>query len=143
MNKILFVTNGENFKIVTEKGVVGFKAGRKNYALKTHPGDLLAFYIAGIGKIGGIVKIESEMYEDRSRFFTMKTPGEIYPWRFKSSNVQVLPEDKWIPIEFFRDKLEIFSKRDGPHWKLALQGQIHYLNGTDFKIVEQTIRDLE
>jgi predicted RNA-binding protein len=139
MNFILFVTNTENFATTTEKGIVGFKAGRKNYALKTRPGDQLAFYIAGTGKVGGIVKIESEMYEDREKLFKPKTPGEIYPWRFKSSNILVLPEEKWIPIEHFRDKLEIFKARPGPHWKLALQGQIHYLTSEDFQTVQEEL----
>ncbi len=139
MNKILFVTNIENFQTTTADGVVGFKAGRKNYALKTHPGDQLAFYIAGIGKVGGIVEITSQMYEDREKLFKPKTPGEIYPWRFKSKNILVLPQEKWIPIEDFRDKLEMFKSRQGAHWKLALQGQIHYLSDADFNIVRDLL----
>ncbi len=140
MNHILFVTNPENFKTTTEKGIVGFKTGRRSYADKTQPGDLLAYYVAGIGKIGGIVRIESTMYEDREKLFKPKTPGEIYPWRFKSSNVVVAPEEKWVPIEFFRDKLSIFKKREDPHWKLALQGQIHYITADDFEIIQKSLR---
>lgn len=127
MNYILFVTNAENFKTFDQKGILGFKKLRKNYALKTHPGDLLVCYIGEIGKLAGIFKIESEMYEDREKLFIMKTKDEIYPWRFKVSTVVALSEDHWVPIENFRDKLEMFKKRSGPHWKLALQGQIHYL----------------
>ena len=140
MNYILFVTNQENFEIFTKQGIVGFKQLRKNYALKTHPGDLLACYIGGLGKVGGIVKIESEMFEEREELFTMKTPGEIYPWRFKCSTVVALAEERWVPIENFRDKLSIFRRRAGSHWKLALQGQIHYLTEEDWKEVEDALR---
>lgn len=139
MNHILFVTNAENFKIFDQRHILGFKQLRKNYALKTHPGDLLACYIGGIGKVGGVFRIESEMYEDREPLFTMKTKDEIYPWRFKVSTVKVLPEKKWLPIEEFKDKLSIFKKRQGPHWKLALQGQIHYLTVEDWREVEKQI----
>lgn len=140
MNYILFVTNEANFKIFTEKGILGFKERRKNYALKTHPGDRLVCYVAGIGKLGGIVQIESEMFENPEKIFTMKTPGELYPWRFKVSTVVTLPEEQWVPIENFRDKLSLFKKRVGPHWKLALQGQIHYLTSEDYKIIEKALK---
>lgn len=140
MNYILFVTNADNFKIFDEKGLLGFKQLRKNYDLKIHPGDLLTTYVGGIGKLSGIFKIESEMFEDREKLFTMKTKNEIYPWRFKVSTVVALPEDKWIPIEFFRDKLSIFKKHSGSHWKLALQGQIHYLTAEDWEEVEKALR---
>lgn len=140
MNYILFVTNPENFKLFASKNVLGFKKLRKNYSLKTHPGDLLVCYIAGIGKLSGIFKIESEMFEETEKLFTMKTPGEIYPWRFKVSKVVTLPEEQWIPIENFRDKLSIFKKREGAHWKLALQGQIHYLTPDDWQEVEKALR---
>jgi predicted RNA-binding protein len=139
MNNILFITNKENFQIFSKEGVLGFKQLRKNYALKTHPGDQVACYIGGIGKVGGIFKIESEMYEDREKVFTMKTKDEIYPWRFKVSTVKVLPEERWIPIEEFKDKLSIFKKRAGPHWKLALQGQIHYLTTEDWQHIEDLL----
>lgn len=139
MNYILFVTNTDNFNIFHKKGILGFKQLRKNYALKTYPGDLLATYLGGIGKLSGIFKIESEMYEDWEELFAMKTKHEIYPWRFKVSTVKVLPEEKWVPIEFFRDKLSIFKKRAGPHWKLALQGQIHYLTREDWQEVENVL----
>jgi hypothetical protein len=53
--------------------------------------------------------------------------------------VKALPEEKWIPIEEFKDKLEMFSKIKGTHWKLALQGQVHYLTPKDFQILEEEI----
>lgn len=140
MNYILFVTNAENFKLFDQKHILGFKQLRKNYALKTHPEDLLTTYVGGIGKLSGIFKIESEMYENREKLFTMKTKDEIYPWRFKVSTVVALPETRWVPIENFRDKLSMFKKRSGPHWKLALQGQIHYLTTEDWKEVEKGLR---
>jgi hypothetical protein len=141
MNFILFVTNEDNFHFFHEKGILGFKQLRKNYAAKTHPGDFLVTYLGGIGKLSGIFKIESEMYEERQEIFTMKTKDEIYPWRFKVSTVVALPRAQWIPIENFRDKLSIFKKRAGPHWKLALQGQIHYLTAEDWQEVEQALRN--
>lgn len=140
MNHILFVTNAANFQIFVHREILGFKQLRKNYAMKTHPGDLLVTYIGGIGKLSGIFKIESEMYEDRQPFFTMKTKNEIYPWRFKISTVVALPEAQWVPIENFRDKLEMFKKRSGPHWKLALQGQVHYLTPEDWQEIEQALK---
>ncbi|HSX58014.1 MAG TPA: hypothetical protein VLE47_01945 [Candidatus Saccharimonadales bacterium] len=140
MNYILFVTNEENFKLFDQKHILGFKQLRKNYALKTHPGDQLVTYVGGIGKLSGIFKIESEMYEDRQELFTMKTKDEIYPWRFKVSTTVVLPEEQWVPIENFRDKLSMFKKRTGAHWKLALQGQIHYLTSEDWQQVEKAVK---
>lgn len=137
---ILFVTNADNFKIFDQKHILGFKQLRRKYALKTRPGDLLVTYVGGIGKLSGIFKIESEVYEDRESLFTMKTKEETYPWRFKVSTVLALSEAQWVPIENFRDKLSMFKKRSGPHWKLALQGQIHYLTAQDWQQVEKVLK---
>ena len=140
MNHILFVTNADNFQIFDQKHILGFKQLRKNYALKTHPGDQLVCYIGGIGKLAGVFRIESEMYEDREKLFTMKTKDEMYPWRFRVSTLAALPEEQWLPVEKFRDKLEMFKKRSGPYWRLALQGQVHYLTEQDWQEVENAVK---
>ncbi len=134
---ILFVTNAENFEIFTREGVVGFKERRKREAEKAKPGDILVCYIGGEKKIGGIIRTESEMFEDREKIFTEKTPNEIYPWRFKCSTVVNLEEEKRIPIEYFFDKLTMFEKFTSKY--LALQGQVHYLSEKDFAILRSEI----
>lgn len=134
---ILFVTNKDNFRIFTSQGLLGFKKSRKSEAGKTKPGDKLICYVGGEKKIGGILKIESEMFEDKKKIFAEKTPGEIYPWRFKVSTVVSLPEEKQLPIEYFFDKLEMFERYSSKY--LALQGQVHPLSAHDFNLLEDEI----
>ncbi len=58
----------ENFRINVERGfdVVGFKERRRRQAEQMAPGDEIVFYVTGVQELGGIARVTSEMYEDRT-----------------------------------------------------------------------------
>ena len=52
------------------------------------PGDEIVFYVTGVQAFGGIVRVTSEMFEDREKVWPGK-PGKVdpYPWRFETEPV--------------------------------------------------------
>ena len=57
----------ENFRINVERGfdVIGFKE-RRRQAQEFEPGDEIVFYVTGVQEFGGIARVTSEMFEDRT-----------------------------------------------------------------------------
>ena len=58
----------ENFRINVERGfdVIGFKERRRRQAEEFEPGDEIIFYVTGVQAFGGIARVRSEMFEDRT-----------------------------------------------------------------------------
>ena len=58
----------ENFRINVERGfdVIGFKERRRRQAEEFEPGDEIFFYVTGVQAFGGIARVSSEMFEDRT-----------------------------------------------------------------------------
>ena len=58
----------ENFRINVERGfdVIGFKERRRRQAEEFEPGDEIFFYVTGVQAFGGIARVKSEMFEDRT-----------------------------------------------------------------------------
>ena len=61
----------ENFRINLERGfdVIGFKERRRRQAEEFEPGDEIVFYVTGVQAFGGIARVKSEMFEDRTRIW--------------------------------------------------------------------------
>ena len=57
----------ENFRINVERGfdVIGFKE-RRRQAEEFEPGDEVFFYVTGVQAFGGLARVTSEMFEDRT-----------------------------------------------------------------------------
>ena len=86
----------ENFRINVERGfdVIGFKERRRRQAEEFEPGDEIFFYVTGVQAFGGLARVRSEMFEDRTPIWpqgTRITGGhkhrrrvkERYPWRVR------------------------------------------------------------
>src|SRR5256885_6353273 len=91
----------ENFRINAERGfdVIGFKERRRRQAEQMAPGDEIVFYLTGGQEFGGIARVSSEMYEDRTPIWpqgTKKQP-EGYPWRVDAQPGIVLDEGEVLP----------------------------------------------
>jgi hypothetical protein len=58
----------ENFRINVERGfdVIGMKERRRRQAEQMRAGDEIVFYVTGVQEFGGIARVTSEMYEDRT-----------------------------------------------------------------------------
>jgi EVE domain len=125
----------ENFRINVERGfdVIGFKEGRRNQASEFAPGDEVVFYVTGVQAFGGIARVRSTMFEDRTPIWPQgkKKKPEPYPWRVEAEPVLVLDEDAFVPAESLLGELEHLAKWPEAHWHLAFQGQLRTVSEAD------------
>jgi predicted RNA-binding protein len=133
----------DNFRATRERGfrVIGAKEGRRGMAEQIEPGDRIAFYVTGVQAFGGIVRVTSEMYEDREKIWPGK-PGKVdpYPWRFETEPEIVLDEDEFVPAVELAGELEHVRKWPAEHWHLAFQGQLRTVSEADAELLERRIR---
>jgi predicted RNA-binding protein len=133
----------ENFRINVERGfdVVGFKERRRNQAMEFEPGDEIVFYVTGVQAFGGIARVRSAMFEDRSPIWPQgkKKYPEAYPWRVEAEPVAVLAEDEFVPAESLLGELEHVRKWPAEHWHLAFQGQLRTVSEADARVLRERI----
>jgi predicted RNA-binding protein len=132
----------ENFRINVERGfdVIGFKERRRNQAEEFDPGDRVFFYVTGVQAFGGLARVKSEMFEDRTRIWPEKKgKPEIYPWRVEAEPVLILPEDAFVPAEELATELEHVRKWPPDHWHLAFQGQLRTIGDADASLLRERL----
>ena len=132
----------ENFRINVERGfdVIGFKERRRRQAEEFEPGDEVFFYVTGVQAFGGIARVKSEMFEDRTPIWPgKKGKPEAYPWRVEAEPVLILPEDRFVPAEELATKLEHVRKWPPDHWHLAFQGQLRTIGDADARLLTERL----
>jgi EVE domain-containing protein len=133
----------ENFRATRERGfrLIGAKEGRRGMAEQIEPGDRIVFYLTKVQAFGGIVRITSEMFEDREKVWPGK-PGKVdpYPWRFETEPLVILDEDDLVSAEQLAPQLEHVRKWPAEHWQLAFQGQLRTVGDDDAALLEREIR---
>ena len=129
----------ENFRINVERGfdVIGFKERRRRQAAEFEPGDEVVFYVTGLQAFGGIARVRSEMFEDRTPIWPQgrKKRPEDYPWRVAAEPLLVLDEDEFVPAEALVTELEHVRKWPHEHWHLAFQGQLRTISDSDAELL--------
>jgi hypothetical protein len=125
----------ENFEINVERGfdVIGLKEGRRNQAAEFEAGDEVVFYVTGIKAFGGIARVRSTMFEDRTPIWPQgkKKKPEAYPWRVEAEPVLVLDEADFVPAESLLGELKHLDKWPAEHWHLGFQGQLRTVSDAD------------
>jgi predicted RNA-binding protein len=132
----------ENFRINVERGfdLIGFKERRRRQAEEMEPGDEIFFYVTGVQAVGGLARVKSEMFEDRTRIWPAKKgKPEIYPWRVEAEPVLILPEEQFVPAEELVTELEHIRKWPPDHWHLAFQGQLRTIGEADAALLRQRL----
>ena len=141
----------ENFRINVERGfdVIGFKERRRRQAEEFEPGDEIFFYVTGVQAFGGLARVTSEMFEDRTRIWPgrnkrrpQKSPPDLpetYPWRVHGEPVLILPEDRFVPAEELVTELEHVRKWPLDHWHLAFQGQLRTIGDADMALLRERL----
>jgi len=134
----------ENFRATRERGfrLIGAKEGRRRMAEQIEPGDEIVFYLTVVQAFGGIVRVTSEMFEDREKVWPGK-PGKVdqYPWRFETEPVLALEEEQFVPAVDLASRLEHVCKWPAEHWHLAFQGQLRSVPDADARLLTETIRE--
>jgi predicted RNA-binding protein len=133
----------DNFRATREHDfrLIGAKEKRRPMAERIQPADEIVFYVTGVQAFGGVVRVTSEMFEDRSKVWPGK-PGkaDIYPWRFQTTPVVTLEEERFIPAVELVGELEHVAKWPAEHWHLAFQGQLRTVSERDAKVLGDRIR---
>ena len=155
----------ETFRINVERGfdVIGFKERRRRQAEQMRPGDEIVFYVTGVQDFGGIVRVTSEMYEDRTPIWpqgkkkqsraapsapdqplpalTPRRQGtpEAYPWRVDAEPLTILDEEDFVPAVELVGDLEHAGKWPAEHWHLAFQGQLRTVGPADAALLRERI----
>lgn len=139
----IFTGDLTNFRINVERGfdVIGFKERRRNQAAQFEPGDEIVFYVTGVQAFGGIARVRSEMFEDRTPIWPQgkKKRPEGYPWRVEAEPVLVLDEDAFVPAESLLEELEHLRKWPVEHWHLGFQGQLRTVSDGDARLLHERI----
>jgi predicted RNA-binding protein len=133
----------ENFRATREHGfgLIGMKERRRRQAEQFEPGDEIVFYITVVQAFAGIVRVTSELFEDRTKVWPGKpSDPDPYPWRFETEPVVVLDEHDFIPAVELAGELEHVGKWPAEHWHLAFQGQLRTVSEADAALLEQRIR---
>jgi len=134
----------ENFRATRDRGfgLIGAKEGRRRMAEQIEAGDEIVFYVTGVQAFGGIVRVTSEMFEDRTKVWPGK-PGKAdpYPWRFETEPVLVLDEERFVPAVELISELEHAQKWPAEHWHLAFQGQLRTVGKPDAALLSRRMGD--
>lgn len=128
----------ENYEATKAHGftVIGLKERNRNRALEIEVGDRIVLYLTRVMAFAGSIRVEGELYEDRSKVWPGK-PGKAdsYPWRFQTSPEAILEEPDWVPAISLVDHLDHIRKWPPEHWRLAFQGQIRPVSSHDAEIL--------
>jgi predicted RNA-binding protein len=135
----------ENFRINVERGfdVIGFKERRRRQAEQMRSGDEIVFYVTAVQEFGGIARVTSEMYEDRTPVWPPGKDGlqraEDYPWRVDAEPDLILDEEDFVPAVELVGELEHARKWPAEHWHLAFQGQLRTVGAADARLLRKRI----
>ena len=133
----------DNFRATRDLGftLIGAKERRRAMAEQIEPGDEIVLYVTVIQAFAGIIRVTSEMFEDRALVWPGK-PGkrDEYPWRFETEPVVTLDEDSFVPAEDVALELEHVRKWPAEHWKLAFQGQLRIVSDADARLLGERLR---
>lgn len=139
----IFTGSLENFRINVGRGfdVIGFKERRRRQAQEFEPGDEVVFYVTGVQAFGGIARVRSDMFEDRTPIWPQgkKKLPEPYPWRVEAEPDVVLDESAFVPAESLLDELEHLRKWPQQHWHLGFQGQLRTVSQADAELLRERI----
>ncbi len=133
----------DNFAATRDHGfkLIGMKERRRRQAEEFAPGDEIVFYLTVIQAFAGIVRVTSELFEDRTKVWPGKPSNpDPYPWRFETEPVIVLEEEQFIPAVELASELEHVGKWPAEHWRLAFQGQLRTVSEADAKLLGERIR---
>ena len=141
----LIISSEQNFDITSNLGFIkqGLKKRHRKKALQIELGDIFFFYITGIQRLAGMVRIESFVTEAEDKVWVNlgKNPDECYPWRFDITPLIILEKTSWMLMEDFSRRLLHFRKWPEKNWRLGLQGQIHALREEDTQVMKQAFQE--
>lgn len=143
MSSWMIVTSPANFArtVELEFAQQGMKSRHRKKAAQMAPGDPLIFYITGEAAFGAAAEVACEYFEDHSPIWTAPgKPAEDYPWRVRLRNVVAPGRSGRIAAFELKDRLAHVRKWPEAHWKLAFQGNVHWIPDADAALVRASLK---
>ena len=142
MTNWLLVSAPENFETSRARGfdIAGMKSRHRKKAERVQPGDRVIYYMVGVKSDGGISEVTGTYYESDDHIWTSSKEGEEYPFRFPVKPLYIRDKDDYIPMVDLVPILEYPKRWPVANWTLAFQGNVHVLNDSDYKIIEDAVR---
>jgi predicted RNA-binding protein len=140
----IVVGGPENFAKTRALGFTmhGLKSTRRKMAANIKPGDRLIFYLTGIKRFAGIVRVTSEMFEDHTPIWSnAKKPGEDYPYRVRIAPELVLDEGSYVDAQPLAERMTYTQKWPRENWTLAFQGNLHRIPRSDYELIAAELRE--
>jgi predicted RNA-binding protein len=140
----LIITSPENFDIDRQNKFFteGFKNRIRRTVEQVQPGDKFVIYINRVQRVGAIVEATSHFYyDDKNRIWIES--DEIWPCRFRTQPVLVLPEDELLDVKKLVPSLSFVTPRQkATIWGLAFQGSLRTIPEEDFNLIESEMRKI-
>lgn len=129
----------ESFEVDKTIGfkVAGFKKRYRATLKKFKPNDRVLYYITKIGKIGALIRVISECYEDDTKIWPEEK--EMWPLRVKCEPEIILDKESMLDVPTIKGNLS-FVKKFGNYWWLAFQGGIREIPEEDFKYIKSEMK---
>ena len=141
-NYWIIVGSPDNFEKTKELGfsIQGMKTRQRRKAERMEAGDQFVWYITGDQAFAGYATITGASFEDHDPIWSSgKKKDEDYPWRVPIGKAVSLPREGWVPAEGLARRLTYVQKWPAEHWRLAFQGNVHEISGSDFEILRSEI----
>ena len=129
----LLITSPANFIRNIEGRIWGDE--QKGRIAQVGSGDLISFYITSpVMAIGAMGMVTRDLYEDHSVHWH---DGRTYPYRF-GFTILLRPQAP-VPIRPLIPQLDLFGRRDDPHWGQGLQTSMLRLTPHDSDVLQQAL----
>ena len=140
----IIVGSPDNFERTREQGftIQGIKSRHRKKAELMRPGDKIVYYITGEKAFGGIATITSEYFESHDRIWSSGDPkkqAEDYPFRVQIEPDVILEKGDYIPAEPIARQMKYVSKWPESNWTLAFQGNVHFIESSDYDLIREAI----
>jgi len=138
----MIVTSPDNYERTrrlrfTQQGI---KSRHRRKAERMAPGDRVCWYLTGIQGFAATATITSPFFEGSAPIWVSHT-GDAYPWRFKIRKDHALALREAVPVAPLVARLRFVRRWPKEHWRLAFQGNVHELDDSDFRLIEDAVAE--
>ncbi len=117
--------------------IYGTTKNKLNRARKICQGDYLLCYVSKLSILSGVLKVESDVYYDESKYWT----NDLFPVRFNVNPEILLSLDEGMTPSIFREDLDIFKNlRQKSSWGGFFINSFNEFPEEDGKFLVQILR---
>ncbi|MEX2446614.1 MAG: EVE domain-containing protein [Dehalococcoidia bacterium] len=139
------VGSPENFEVLRERGfdLSPFKGSREKQSAEMRPGDRIVYYLTKEVRLGGVVEVTGEAYEDTTDIGLRSEgkPGEDYPYRIATKPVVIAQPGNYVDVREITDLLDKTRNFGPKKLGMAFRGNLHKISDDDLRTIERLIEE--